>query len=112
MCVCVSVSVFVFLSAFLFVIVFVFVFVFVCLCVCAHVRGSSVRARRCRRVWAKVQAAFFVNASRCPPRRVCFWLALRYCVFVCLEVLCLFEGGLVPKMVGACSRVSGARGEV
>ena len=33
-----------------------------------------------------------VNASRCPPRPVRFWLALRYTLcLVCLEVLCLFE---------------------
>ena len=32
-----------------------------------------------------------VNASRCPPRPVWFWLALRYCVLVCLKVCFLFE---------------------
>ena len=49
-----------------------------------------------------------VNASRGPPRPVCFWLALRYCALVGLEVLCLFECELVPKinMVRTCSRDS------
>ena len=35
--------------------------------------------------------SIIVNASRCPPRPVCLWLALRHCVWVCLEVMCLFE---------------------
>ena len=56
-----------------------------------------------------------VNASRCLPRpeSADFWLALKYRVLVCLEVLRFLSDRvgaemreLLSKIYGACSRVS------